>query len=68
MNYFNDENYEKEIFELNSSSVGDCTGLIPAGLNSDSELEAYNELYSFLPQPVSTEKKDLRKKSQKNQA
>lgn len=33
-------------------SAGDCTGLIPAGLDSESELEAYNEMYNFIPDPV----------------
>ena len=31
------------------ASSGDFTGLIPAGLNSTEELEAYNEMYAFLP-------------------
>ena len=36
---------------LNSCSTQDCTGLIPAGLDNVAELEAYQELYSFLPEP-----------------
>ena len=36
---------------LNSCSAQACTGLIPAGLDNEAELEAYQELYSFLPEP-----------------
>ena len=36
---------------LNSCSAPDGTGLIPAGLDNEAELEAYQELYSFLPEP-----------------
>lgn len=32
-----------------SASVHECTGLIPAGIPSDAEIEAYNEMYSFIP-------------------
>lgn len=38
---------------MKSSSGTDCTGLIPAGVQSESELENYNELYDFLPNAVS---------------
>lgn len=31
------------------ASTGDFTGLIPAGISSDQELEAYNEMYAFIP-------------------
>lgn len=31
------------------SSAGDCTGLIPAGIKKEEELEAYEEMYNFLP-------------------
>ena len=41
---------------MKSSSGTDCTGLIPAAAQSDSELENYNELYDFLPTAVSDEK------------
>lgn len=30
-------------------SAQDCTGLIPRGLTGEEELEAYEELYPFLP-------------------
>lgn len=29
----------------------DCTGLIPALPQSDAELEAYNQMYRFIPEP-----------------
>ena len=38
---------------MKSSSGTDGTGLIPAAVQSDSELENYNELYDFLPTAVS---------------
>ena len=34
---------------MQAGSAMDCTGLIPASVNSDEELDNYNELYSFLP-------------------
>lgn len=37
--------------DLASCSTQDCTGLIPSGLDSEAELEAYEELYPFLPRP-----------------
>ena len=42
---------------MKSSSGTDCTGLIPAAVRSDSELENYNELYDFLPTAVSDRRK-----------
>lgn len=33
----------------NAASAQDCTGLIPAKPQSKEELEAYEELYHFLP-------------------
>ena len=35
---------------LKASSVQDCTGLIPAGITYEEEIENYEELYPFLPQ------------------
>jgi hypothetical protein len=32
-----------------TGSVNDCTGLIPAGLTEEEELEYYGELYPYLP-------------------
>lgn len=34
---------------LKASSAQDCTGLIPAGINYEEEIENYEELYPFLP-------------------
>lgn len=33
----------------NAASTQDCTGLIPSGPVSTEEVEAYEELYHFLP-------------------
>lgn len=41
-------------------SADDLTGLIPAGMKTDEELEAYNEMYNFIPEPI-TEKKANKK-------
>lgn len=42
----------------NAASTTDCTGLIPAGLTSKAELEAYESLYKFRPPelPVQVER------------
>ena len=34
---------------LSASSAQDCTGLIPAAIQDDDELESYKDLYPFLP-------------------
>lgn len=34
---------------LKASSTQDCTGLIPAGITHEEEIENYEELYPFLP-------------------
>lgn len=39
--------------DIQSCSTTDCTGLIPAGPQSDAEVEHYNQLYKFLPEHVS---------------
>ncbi len=39
--------------DIQSCSTTDCTGLIPAGPQSDDEVENYNQLYKFLPEHVS---------------
>lgn len=36
---------DAEIFPACSS--GDCTGLIPRGIEDESELESYKDLYNF---------------------
>lgn len=46
-------NIQKPDFELNTFSAYDCTGLIPYALQSDEEIEAYNEMYHFMPQNLS---------------
>ena len=40
---------------MNVSSDMDCTGLIPARLNSEQEEENYNALYDFLPNAVAND-------------
>ena len=35
--------------EQTISSATDCTGLIPAGITDEEELEHYYELYPYLP-------------------
>ena len=42
---------------LKSSSAQDCTGLIPAGITYEEELENYEELYPFLPYAAKNTKK-----------
>lgn len=34
---------------IDTCSANDCTGLIPALPQSEAEIEAYEELYNFLP-------------------
>ena len=41
----NDSEQDIEIFPACSS--GDCTGLIPKGIEDESELESYQDLYNF---------------------
>ena len=57
-----------------SCSSTDCTGLIPAGLNSQAEAEAYQELYPYVTPPVllkqedeTKDKTDARSRSSKEQ-
>ena len=42
---------------LKTSSTQDCTGLIPAGITSEEELENYQDLYPFLPYTAEKEPK-----------
>lgn len=49
------ENQEPEFIDndyLSSASATDCTGLIPAGITKEEELDYYEELYPFLPKAV----------------
>ncbi len=41
----NNAEHDVEIFP--ACSTGDCTGLIPKGVEDDSELESYQDLYNF---------------------
>ncbi len=43
---------EMEYDYLQSSSIQDCTGLIPRGIMDESEIENYQEVYPFLPKVV----------------
>ena len=38
---------EMDITQVSSS--GDCTGLIPAAITDDQQIDAYQEMYNFLP-------------------
>lgn len=38
--------------EFSTCSAYDCTGLIPAGITSESEAEAYEELYPYVTMPL----------------
>lgn len=49
-----EENYPLDQFpdgfnSSTTSSAMDCTGLIPSAPQSEAELEAYEELYPFMP-------------------
>ena len=46
-------NMKKDDFDIDIQycSAMDCTGLIPALPQSDAELEAYNQMYRFIPEP-----------------
>lgn len=37
----------KEIDLYPACSSGDCTGLIPAGVEDEDELESYKDMYNF---------------------
>lgn len=39
-----------------ASSVCEMTGLIPAGVTSEMELEAYDEMFNFVPKAVKKKK------------
>lgn len=60
--YPNDEKTEARENALETfnpaSSVTDCTGLIPFGIQDDCQLEAYHEIISFTP----PENKDKQRK------
>lgn len=70
------EKSEKDIYGIDEESSyytcsnTDCTGLIPAGIVSEEELEAYQELYPDLYPDVSmkreVEEDDVKKKGTRN--
>ena len=41
---------------VNSAFTQECTGLISRGLQSDEEVEAYEEIYLYLPPKVEKKK------------
>ena len=47
------KNYENipfdEGFDMNTFSTYDCTGLIPSAITDFREVEAYEDLYPYLP-------------------
>ena len=46
------------MFDLDICSATDCTGLIPAMPQSDSEITSYEQLYHFLPRATSKSEND----------
>lgn len=50
----NDKDYDY----LKASSAQDCTGLIPAAPQNKDELENYEDLYLFLPNPAAKAAKE----------
>ncbi len=44
-------------------STGEMTGLIPSGQNSQTELEAYNEMFSFIPKAITKSDKQANAES-----
>ena len=52
----NQERIDACDYLASAASAMDCTGLIPSAPTSRAELEAYEELYPFLP-PVEKSKK-----------
>lgn len=60
-----DYNIQPEQDYINTVSSMDCTGLIPAGMVKEDELNAYKELYSF-GQPVLPDEKKPEQEQQKD--
>ncbi len=46
---YNEDMDVSEFFKIYSAT--ECTGLIPSAVQSDYEIESYNELINFLPTP-----------------
>ena len=40
------------------SALCDCTGLVASGMGTEEELEAYNEIYNFMQEPIVNKEKD----------
>lgn len=51
----NPPSLEEEYDFLKVSSAQDCTGLIPAGIQDEEEINNYEELYPFLPKAIKKE-------------
>lgn len=45
-----DASFDDDDFDIQACATTDCTGLIPSLPQSEAEAEAYNELYSYLPE------------------
>ena len=43
--------------DVQSCSAMDCTGLIPSLPQTDAEVEHYNQIYKFLPEHLTEDKK-----------
>lgn len=44
------EDYGENIdLEINACSAQDCTGLIPASVQNEEQIESYEELYPYIP-------------------
>lgn len=54
----NQERIDACDYLASAASAMDCTGLIPSAPTSRAELEAYEELYPFLPPVEKAKKKD----------
>lgn len=54
-----------DIVSLNASSAKDMTGLITRGPESEEELESYNEIMTYRPEKIVTERneKNMKKTS-----
>ena len=56
------ENKKKATFpsehDFKVSALCDCTGLVASGMGTEEELEAYNEIYNFMQEPICNTKND----------
>ena len=58
-NYYPDDDDD---FELNACSMQDCTGLIPSLVQNEAEVEAYEDIYPYIPPNVPAPPKKHKKK------